>query len=235
MTQLLVDVGNSRIKYAELRDGRLGPVIVRSHDGHPADALEAILATVQARHIVMVDVTGEGAKCAERYASVTQVLATAEAFGVKSAYFSPGLLGADRWVALVAARGITVEAVCVVDAGSALTVDLMDASGQHLGGWIAPGLRMSVHALSKNTQQVRVDGGEFEASVVLGRTTEEAVGNGAINAALGMVERALQQHPSKLLLTGGDAESLSSFIPHAEVVPDMVLQGLARWAGDETA
>lgn len=230
MTQLVVDVGNSRIKCAEWRDGTLGPVITRAHEGCPASVLEAILAPLAPHQVVMADVTGETLECAQRLADVILVVATAEAFGVRNAYGNPGLLGADRWAALVAARAITTEAVCVVDAGSALTVDLLDASGQHLGGWIMPGLRATVQALSTSTRQVRVDSGEFKASIAPGRTTEEAVCNGAMNAVLGLVERALQQHPSKVLLTGGDAESLSPFLTNAAVVPGLVLYGLARWA-----
>ncbi len=230
MTRLVVDVGNSRIKCAESHDGTLGPVISRVHEGHPTRTLEAMLAPLAPQQIIMVDVTGETLECAERLADVILVVATAEAFGVRNAYTNPGQLGADRWAALVGARAITTDAVCVVDAGSALTVDLMDASGQHLGGWITPGLRATVQALSSSTRQVRVDSGEFKASIAPGRVTEDAVCNGAMNAALGMVERALQQHPGKVLLTGGDAESLSAFLPNAAVVPELVLHGLTRWA-----
>src|SRR5690606_2659551 len=81
---------------------------------------------------------------------IEAVSARPEGFGVINAYAAPERLGADRWLALIAARRIEPGAVCVVDCGTAITIDVMHADGVHLGGLIMPGLgftrRMLVEA-----------------------------------------------------------------------------------------
>jgi type III pantothenate kinase len=148
------------------------------------------------------------------------------------------MLGVDRWVALIAARAETRSAVCIVDAGTAVTIDAMDKSGQHLGGQIIPGPRLMAAVLSKETNDI----GLPKASTrdpgsgmgLFATNTGAAVHNGALSAVCGAIERAAKTMRSaglrpKIVLTGGDAsrilKQLDGKVLHR---PHLVLQGLAH-------
>ena len=115
----------------------------------------------------------------------------------------------------------------MVDCGSAITVDILDTRGQHLGGMIAPGLLLMREALRQGTALPPVPGGVID---ILGDDTQAAIQAGTTVALLGLIERACRQAPpnARLLLTGGDAEQLASLMaaPY-ELCPDLVLEGLA--------
>ena len=162
----------------------------------------------------------------------------AQACGVRCAYAEPARLGADRWAALLGARGLTGGPCLVVDAGSALTIDAMAAPGRHLGGWILPGLAMMVGALEARTGDLAHfrRASAMRVSDGFPTDTRSAMEEGARLAALGAIAAAqaqLAQHagaPPRLLLAGGDAPALHSALENAELVPDLVLRGLARAA-----
>ena len=158
---LLVDVGNTALKWALLEDealvlrGRLN-VTELSSDA----ALEqqwAVLAPPRRVLIASVAATPVTVQistwCRERWQSeILTVQAQADSFGVRNAYRDPGRLGVDRWLAMVAARARGSEAACVVDCGSAVTVDVLDKEGAHLGGLIVPGLEMMKVSLGSCAQ-----------------------------------------------------------------------------------
>lgn len=154
--------------------------------------------------------------------------------GVKNRYCPPESLGADRWMALLAARQRTQDAVVVVSAGSALTADALDTYGQFLGGMIVPGVQLMRNSLAHSTAQVGHRHGEH---VDFPRTTADAVETGLMTALAGAVERMrlrLQGVSGKLpacVLTGGDADALGVFLdPVVSVVPELVLEGVYNMA-----
>jgi type III pantothenate kinase len=164
--------------------------------------------------------------------------AAAEACGVHCAYAQPARLGADRWAALLGARGLCAGPCLVVDAGSALTIDAMAAAGRHLGGWILPGLAMMVAALEARTGDLARlrQASAPAAGEGFPTDTGPAMEGGARLAALGAIAAAqerLAAHagaPPRLFLTGGDAPALRSALDNVELVPELVLLGLARAA-----
>jgi type III pantothenate kinase len=231
MKQLFVDVGNSRVKYA-LDDG--APVAI-AHEGEPAVAIARMLDAVERPdEVILVDVTGAAERALSGYA-VRVLRSSAACCGVTNAYPEPERLGADRWAALIGARARHRGAVCIVDAGSAITVDALDADGRHLGGWIAPGLALGVAALARGTRFAR---GAIEGRALdeFATDTADAIRAGVRNAALGFVERAaraatqaLTESP-QLVLCGGDAATLGAAFPDAVVDEPLVLRGLMAWA-----
>ncbi|MEW5249009.1 type III pantothenate kinase [Microbulbifer sp. 2201CG32-9] len=156
--------------------------------------------------------------------------------GVTCAYRDVGRLGVDRWLAVLAAHQRYPGPALVADCGSALTLDLLGAGGQHLGGYILPGLELMHRALFRDTDAVKVSLDPSPGmSLSPGRDTGEAVNRGLLLMALGAVERSLRLLESqsggagpRLWLTGGDAALISSFCewPY-QIVPDLVLDGLA--------
>ena len=115
----------------------------------------------------------------------------------------------------------------VVDAGSAITIDLIGPQGVHLGGYISPGLRLMREALWQGTAKVQVDRVESLNMLVPGTCTQDAVNRGCLLAVVATIEKLASQYPASIVITGGDAtvvaEALSLTSDH---VPDLVLDGL---------
>jgi type III pantothenate kinase len=243
---LLLDVGNTRLKWGVLRNDRIGRTGSVSHEAL-ADARMKKLINKLPRNVDQAfasNVAGPdfGAKlagfigmhcnCDLRFARAER-----EAFGVRNAYVRPRRLGVDRWAALIGARAESKSALCVVDAGSAITIDAMDRDGQHLGGQIIPGLQLMYLSLVKNTSGINGKSiRPFDPGPGMGifaNRTERAVQAGAVNSVCGAIERSVsvmrkEGMRPKVIVTGGGAgpilAQLGDRIIHK---PHLVLQGLA--------
>lgn len=164
--------------------------------------------------------------------------ATAECCGVRNAYREPARLGVDRWMALLGARAHGDGAWLVVDAGTAVTVDALAASGRHLGGYIVPGVAMQISALSLQTARVGI--AEHSEGQGWGRSTAEAVSRGVVMSLAALIDRALVElrkmgeDTCRVIITGGDAGLL---VPHLQdspqVDPDLVFRGMLVCAKKE--
>jgi type III pantothenate kinase len=247
---VLVDVGNSRLKWATLENGALVDVGSAVHRGSLDRAVGALAAALPpAPRIVAANVAGEqiarrltALVAARRGASMMFVATSAERFGVRCAYADPARLGVDRWVAILAAHRRARVAACVIDAGTAATFDAVDGTGTHLGGLIIPGPRLLATALDRNTSDIGNTAPVPAAArglELLGRNTDAAVGHGAwlavaaaLDRAVAAVERALGETPA-VYLTGGDAHALRDWLEtRVDLRADLVLEGLALFAAD---
>lgn len=245
--QLLVDIGNSRVKWAIARGARLGrqrALAVGDRGGLPVAALIAALPD-RIDSVRMVSVAGAsatrrvaGALRRATGAPVQVLRTTARAGGVRCGYREPWRLGADRWAAVIAAHHLfaPARAACVVDVGTALTVDFVSRDGRHRGGAIVPGPGLMIESLLRDTQGIRRRATTSRASgrTLYARSTREAIEQGARYATAAFVERALleaQRHfggRPELVVTGGSAAAILPLIRgRCSLVPDLVLQGLA--------
>jgi len=245
---LVLDLGNSRFKWA-LTDGRAWtPGAAYPYGPDFAAALVAALGGVappQAAAFVSVT-TPERVTRLEQWLKVRwgiearRLSASTSALGVTNGYAQPERLGADRWAALVAARAQRAGAVCVVDAGTAVTVDALDAGGAFRGGVILPGLALQRAALQHGTEGAGVV--PSATGSCLARDTAAAVAGGTLYGLAGAVDRILDEQAQALgaspavLVTGGDGARLLPLLRHAaEPMPDLVLRGVARLSGVEVA
>jgi type III pantothenate kinase len=241
MSAWLFDLGNSRLKCASVREGRIGEVIAIDHDGTafapgweqrlPARFDDASVASVAAL-APTVELLDALTRCCTRIS----LARTQAAFdGVRIAYAQPSRLGVDRFLALLAARARTARPVLVVGVGTALTIDLLDADGLHRGGRIAPSPALMRAALHARAPQLPVEGGSWR---VFAADTADALASGCGGAALGLVAgsvdaaAALLGTRPRLLLHGGGAGALLPHLGGAVHAPALVLEGLARWARD---
>lgn len=237
MTILVVDIGNSRAKWALAGEGGLhdrGACAHREQTDWPQRLPRRRPAAVFVASVAGADALGALERhCGEAWGLAPQrVVSTAAACGVTNAYTNPERLGADRWLACVAAYQRARTRVLVVDAGTALTVDAVAANGRHLGGLIAPGVATMRTSLRAGTQLQGLD-----APVVtrgLANDSDAAVASGSLQAALALIERARAAvRPRSLFLTGGEAPLLA---PHLrgnwQLAPDLVLEGLATIAAE---
>jgi len=168
----------------------------------------------------------------------------AEQLGVRCAYAEPARLGVDRWLGVLAAHHRARGPACVVGAGTAVTFDAVDAAGTHLGGLIFAGARLAALALEQNTADIGATAAAAPSPpagrLPLGRSTEEAVGFGAMLALASAVDRAAGHvrdalgAPPVVYLTGGDAAALAPWLATAhELQLDLVLEGLALVAAHD--
>jgi type III pantothenate kinase len=253
---IVVDVGNTRIKWASVASG--GALVALGQAAHreaPAAAVAAFAAALPsaATKVWIANVAGPELKrllasavrarlgIDPKFASVA-----AEQLGVRCGYADAARLGVDRWLGVLAAYCHAPRPACVVNAGTAVTFDAVDAAGQHLGGLILAGPRLAARALELNTADIGptavAAAPPHAGRPPLGRSTDEAVGFGAMLAIAGAVERgvravreALDSAPT-VYLTGGDAAVLAPWLetPH-ERRADLVLEGLALLAAHDAA
>lgn len=156
--------------------------------------------------------------------------------GVTNAYEIPERLGVDRWLALVAAHHEGQSPACIVDCGTAVTLDVIDRQGLHQGGLILPGPRLMKAALLRGTRIPEAQ--DERPEEMLGQDTRSAIGLAPLLAIAGMVEKVMREHPwddaatPNLILTGADAGLLASRLGIPAVIqPDLVLRGLLLAAG----
>jgi type III pantothenate kinase len=168
--------------------------------------------------------------------------AAPHAAGVTNGYALPGQLGVDRWAAMVAAWHEQQSAVLVVDCGSAITLDFVDAGGRHHGGMIAPGLQMMRHSLSHQTANIDIlPTGQAGSAGLLANATEAAIINGTIRMATAMIERTATDIAGqsgdgiRVVMTGGDAPVIRPLLDRRTTHdPDLVLKGVAILAEEQT-
>jgi type III pantothenate kinase len=241
---LTIDIGNSRIKYGLWQQKHLsatGSVAYRSDTVD--EALERLLSGVAKTRAVYIACVGGAVverRCADWFGLTMQIepvfmRTTASCCGVINAYADPSQHGVDRWAALIGARSLLRAPVCIIDCGTAITVDLMDAAGRHLGGRILPGLEMMQQALLKRTSGIRQIAGNVED---FASNTADAVSSGTVHmlhAALLEVTAAARQRlgeSMKTLITGGAAQLLLSLegLPAMQLEPHLVLTGIHTMA-----
>lgn len=245
MSVLLVDIGNTRVKWARLAKGRLGRQRAAAHVGWSGeDFVRRIVGKGRGlERIVVVSVAGARvdrgfAAASRRRTGIAPEFFTSKrrAAGVTTLYTDPWRLGADRLAAAIGAHRLAPRrAVCVVAVGTAITLDLVDARGRHRGGAIVPAPSLMTWSLLAKTNGIRRRArGAPATGSFFARNTRAAIEQGARHAAAAVIDRAVGEaravvgRPPLLLLTGGAVRHLRPLIRSTHTfVPDLVLQGLA--------
>jgi type III pantothenate kinase len=237
---LLVDIGNTRVKAAlfDNADLQLLPSSA-THGAQPFGEWAAAIATRPARVLVANVAGAEIASELVRYARARWqldaefVLPCRSRAGMTTHYVLPTKLGVDRWLAALAAFHEERGAVCVIDVGTALTVDVVTADGSHLGGLIAPGPDLLRTSLTRGTAQLESEGLNLVAGFA--DNTHDAISLGCTDAIGGLLhrvaarlERVAPGQTFRWYLTGGAAPVVEALLPApARHLPDLVLRGLA--------
>lgn len=237
---LTIDIGNTSIKWAIWQDDQ--PILAESarydnkalqksfddiFSGAPQEE-QAWVASVSSK-----DIEQALTKWLKKKWSITPVFlkSTREFGGVQNAYPDAEQLGVDRWAALLGARSLYSVPVCIVDIGTAVTVDLMDADGVHRGGRIMPGIDMMKDALKNHTVGItEVDGDNPWFAI----NTADAVSSGTFHMLQAALEeiydsaRARLGTNMKMVITGGNAEKVIPHLVSMETFyePHIVLRGL---------
>ena len=247
---LLVDIGNTRVKWATLSGARQGRMQAAAHENSGL-ALRALVrrAPRDVKRIVVVSVVDEGlsrvldAAARRRFGIAPEYIAsTRSACGVTNSYSDVWRLGADRWVSAIGAHALARGRTAVIaNVGTALTIDVVTAAGRHRGGAIIPGPAAMVETLLSGTHGIRrrADGGSTAVRSLFATDTASALAAGSMFAAAAFIDRALAEAARNLggrpvlMLTGGAAPALKRYLKSpARLVPDLVLRGLVAFTKD---
>lgn len=222
MMQLLLDIGNSRLKWALLRqDYRRGQrlatqgVVELGRMQRSAAAWGRLLERVGTPDAIHVcNVAGAAVERQIRAAAARAGLSAPHfarslktAAGVRNGYREPWRLGVDRWVALIGARHEhPAKDLCLIGLGTAMTIDLLDAAGRHQGGSLAPGPRLMIESLLEHTAGIRRRAGGRAAA----RSFDLAFGAATRNGPVGLFA-----HDTHAALLAGSRHACSALIEHA--------------------
>ena len=232
---LVVDIGNTAVKLAVMESGKAAELLTDSSAGFEAGA--AFIKKYESLPAIVASVRSNSDKVAtlvRRLLPRALVLTHETPLPIKNLYASPQTLGKDRLAAAVgAAHLFPRQNVLVVDAGTAITYELVSSKGEYLGGNISPGIDMRFKALHRFTGRLPLCR-RAENYVAVGFDTQSAIAAGVLSGVLYEVEANVEQFSLKIpnlkvILTGGDADFFVNRLKKAIFAAcDLVLIGLNR-------
>lgn len=248
---LLVDIGNTSVKWALKGSDNLLEMLQQQYprDANSVFFMECLGSTNKPDKVIVTCVAAIGIwKIFEESILALwgikpeRVVSKARGYGLINGYEKPSELGSDRWCALIGAYHASHSNIVVIDCGSAITIDIVNKSGEHLGGYIVPGLRMMKQSLGLHTAQIEVNAQAIgDNSLDPARTTSGCVDAGVNLAAVSMIEAIIKQQSVlnsdlKYFITGGDAGLVAEHLTTECVnMQNLVIRGLAFIAESELA
>ena len=236
---LLVDAGNSSIKYVSLKD-----INDSIHTAASPQACFDTLKNSQPAKFIFLSNVGKASieeqfhhYCAQNQIQLRVIETEKHRFSLTNAYSDVTKMGVDRWLAMLAAHTMTDRAFAVIDVGTAITCDFV-ADGQHLGGWITPGYGLMKDALVKNTAKVIADN-QIPTDFGIGQSTQDCVALGCQAAVHGVylsaVDYLSSKHDEFSIIIGGGGKNMLAFAQFdgSILVANLVVHGLARYARRE--
>ena len=239
--RLLIDAGNTRIKWALAEsDSVIGQWYSSGHATHTdTEKLKHAWSDQTIRRAVISNVAGE-----EIASQLRKILddfdvpnnaihffqAQQECAGVRNKYAQPTQLGSDRFASLVGARHrFFGERLLVVTCGTATTIDALEADGTFLGGMILPGLGTMAASLAVNTALLPTVHAT-DRTRVFADNTQDAIISGCLSAQVGAIVYAYSQQSDpvpRCVLSGGAAHYVAPYLPMKfDAVDNLVLLGL---------
>jgi len=205
----IIDIGNTRVKYASFQNGVLqakGYCLDNEFDR----VLNSIDGTLKRLMLCSVKPVPKALLLViEKFGVHYTFLSADLQMPFKNSYETPQSIGADR-LALAAGgqKMFPNQAVLVVDVGTCMTFDFIDADAVYHGGAISPGLLMRLKALNAFTGKLPLV--DLNPPIdLIGRTTKESILSGVVNGMLkeldGIIDEYKMRYPEvKIILTGGD-------------------------------
>ena len=246
---LLLDFGNSAVKGQWWRDGALQSSFTCRLGEHWLSRLSSILSNIEVTNCVYASVADMQVEkqllsCLHDILSVdapVRLRSLEYVAGVQSGYVEPEKLGVDRWLALVGAAAIVQNGApvdkLIVDAGSAITVDLLTKEGKHLGGAILPGFNTSIKRFKQIMSKADFDHPDILSIDKPGCSTEACIhiNYQSVVTDRAMIDNLIENWLSRLasdailIVAGGDAAQIQSYGSHTRhEVPDLVFRGMIK-------
>ena len=240
--QLLLDIGNSSVNWAieKKDDFSSSGAFAYSNETFQQDVAENFSNIKTPSSVIVSNVAGN-----EIFHSLNNWTNTqwqlecwqpevlTEYKHLKNSYQDTTQMGLDRWLSMVASWEMNQSALCLVSCGTALTIDLIDNNGSHLGGYIIPGIELMQKALVDNTVQINSDI-KKEPSISYANDTQTAINNGAFIATVSMIDNVIDRFltelntEAKCIISGGMANLMQPLLRHSfSYEPNLVLKGLS--------
>ncbi|MDF2156312.1 type III pantothenate kinase [Algoriphagus sp. CAU 1675] len=229
MRNLIIDIGNTRIKSALFQDQELVQELAFT------DLEEAIPVwkTLELGHCLVSSVRWSKEELEKQLGFSFLFLDRLTPIPVKNGYGTPETLGLDRIAAAVGGWAMSQgKPVLVIDMGSCLTFEFVDGNGVYLGGAISPGLAMRAKAMNQFTARLPLVSLSEKPKKLMGDSTQTCMQSGIWYGVefeiKGQIEAYRSEFPEiKVFVCGGDAQSFDSLAKdHIFVVPNLVLHGL---------
>ncbi|MFV2032152.1 MAG: type III pantothenate kinase [Gammaproteobacteria bacterium] len=240
---LLLDIGNSTVKGQWWDDGELRQTFSCHFQNGWQARLAACLADTGAERCffssvqdaqVESDISGL-LKGFIKAPDLVRLVAKKNCCGVKNAYSEPATLGIDRWLNLLGAAGLIQQDAIIIDAGSAITIDLLRADGMHLGGAILPGFDTSIKQFKRIMRNADFEHVEISHTEEPGCFTEACINIDYQKTDAVTVERLVDRWSGRLasdtvlIVAGGGASYLHRRLSRAHrLVPDLAFRGMRR-------
>ncbi|MFJ2989213.1 type III pantothenate kinase [Collimonas sp. NPDC087041] len=249
MTMLLIDVGNTRIKWAVAQlpaAGQAPGIWLDSGSAAHSELTElgARWSGLAVSSVLISNVAG-----AQLHAHLQAALeasigsqvpvnwfaSPAQLGALRNGYRQPAQLGCDRFAAALGAQRLfPQQALIVATCGTATTIDAVSADGLFAGGMILPGLGLMATSLARSTAQLPHIREHVEVTALFADNTDDAIISGCINAQVGAIERAValqaRQYPDgkiRCIVAGGSAALIAPYLSiEHETVDNLVLIGL---------
>jgi len=254
----LVDIGNTRFKYTFVKNACLKELLNRTAQVKYSENNEYWNDSWLERHFLDVTHIILGNVASESYAELLQAWCNKKNIilknvksqpyfnGVTNGYRKYQQLGVDRWLAIVGANQLCPnEHLLIIDSGTATTLDVLDQTGKHHGGWILPGIQMMSSSILSSTSQVK---GELQliSSLSFGQDSSENISHASWAATIGFIEQGVILAEEKfkssvsILLTGGNGKLLNKLLSNTQYadkvdfIEDLVFSGLTCYINDES-
>lgn len=234
------DLGNTRVKWRIVDDSSIiqDRGVFLFEENHLKDKVAEIVTgadKVRLASVRSTDIENEiEAICRSKGVVFFTAKTLKQCAGVVNAYEDPTKMGVDRWLAMVAGFNVDKKPCCVIDCGSAITVDFINPCGLHQGGYIVPGFNALKKSLSHSTERVYFSLDRQLDSCSPGLDTQQAVNHGSLSMVVSWLNSLCEKvrydygEKSGLYLTGGDAELVVNHLNYkTECLPDLVMEGLA--------
>ncbi len=251
MSYILIDAGNSCVKIAIIKDLYEAKIVYHTLNyAKLYDELSACLQDCIASEVLVSNVNNSTVfniisdSVYDLWRVQAQlVLVEQDKYGISTRYSNPGTLGCDRWLAMIAARKEFNQSLCVIDCGTAVTIDVLSDNGMHLGGLISPGLTTARHSLGLRANNLPIVENNSEninnKPSFFAINTQDAILGGTLYQISAYIERVVSEfklefgNNADCIITGGDAELILSLTGHDMYHRDiLVLDGLRIIAQD---
>lgn len=230
---LALDIGNTFVKAGIFEEDRLLETFRFEH--MQLDDIYDMADQYNLANVIVSSVKGEEIPAREqlkrRFGHYLE-LTHATALPIKNLYESPQTLGNDRIAAVVGGNTLYPSSnLLVIDAGTAITFDLLTKDGSYLGGNISPGLKLRFESLHRATRQLPLMQAR-EGFGLLGKNTNDALVCGVQNGIIFEMNhyiKNLKDHYTRLttILTGGDSNFFDNKLNYPIFVePNLILFGL---------
>jgi len=242
---LLVDVGNSRIKWAistKLTIDNHGSFILKKLSLR--ESLDSHWQQIKnPKHVWISNVAGKGIALTlsdfikDKW-GINPVFAQVqrESGGVVNGYEDANQLGIDRWLAIVAAWNKYHAPTCIVDCGTAITIDGISNTGRHIGGLIIPGIDLMLNTLNTATYGINT-GAKYTPKLDFGLSTSACIVNGTGFTVVSLIDKVVEkiqsEHAKEIccVISGGYAEKINHLLSfNFDAEPHLVLHGLSLLA-----